>query len=150
MFSEQVTSHASLFGWLPLIGVAAFAWWKGDWPERCGGLLNLMAAAAVFLVLVSFPASQYNVPLLAIDGLLAFGFLALALMFASLWLGGAMLFQAAQFSLHAFYLVTGRENDLLYAIVNNVNSVGVLSVIVLGTLASWRNRVLAEKAAGSS
>ena len=36
---------------------------------------------------------------------------ALTIRYGRLWLGGAMLFQAAQFSLHAFYLVTDRSQD---------------------------------------
>ncbi|MCC7266445.1 MAG: hypothetical protein IT546_03780 [Caulobacteraceae bacterium] len=146
MLPQQILSHASLFGWLPLLGVALFAWWKGDWPERWGGLLNLFTSASAFVVVLLLPTSQQSVPMLVLDALLAFGFLALALIFASLWLGGAMLFQAAQFSLHAFYMVTGREHDLLYVVVNNVNTIGVLGMILIGTLASWRRRVQERRA----
>jgi hypothetical protein len=138
----MLSAHASLFGWLPLIGVALFAWWKGDWPERWGGMLNLAAGAAAFLVriLVANGPPQ-DVPLLAVDAGLAFGFLALALIFASLWLGAAMLLQAAQFSLHAFYIVTAREHDLTYYLINNTVTVGILLAIFVGALASWRRRI---------
>lgn len=137
----MLSQHASLIGWLPLIAVAIFAWWKGDWPERIGGLLNLLFSGAAFLVVLWLPTHQHSVPMLVLDGLWALGFLALALVFASLWLGGAMLFQAVQFSLHAFYIVTAREHDLLYVMINNINSAAVLVLIVIGTLASWRRRV---------
>lgn len=141
MLQEQLQAHASLIGWLPLIGVAFFAWWKGDWPERCGGLLNLAAGAAAFLVrLWVDEGTAQDVPLLLVDGTLAFGFLVLAMIFASLWLGAAMLLQAAQFSLHAFYIVTSREHDWTYYLVNNVVTVGVLLAILIGTIASWRRR----------
>ncbi|MCI3134411.1 hypothetical protein [Phenylobacterium aquaticum] len=76
--------------------------------------------------------------LLALDGLLGLIFLGLAIRFTSLWLGGAMLLQGVQFSLHAFYYVTGREFDLLFKVVNNLVSWGVLAVILAGTVATWR------------
>ena len=77
---------------------------------------------------------------LVLDGLLAFSFLALTLRFASLWLGGAMLLQAAQFSLHAYYYVLQREHDLLFAVVNNVVSWGLVWCILSGVAAAWRER----------
>ncbi|HYD46339.1 MAG TPA: hypothetical protein VEA79_13820 [Phenylobacterium sp.] len=126
--------------------MALFAWWKGDWPERGGGMLNLAAGAAAFLVrLLVDEGSAQDVPLLLVDGVLAFGFLVLAMIFASLWLGGAMLLQAAQFSLHAFYIVTSREHDWTYYLVNNVVTVGVLLAIVIGTIASWWRRSREQK-----
>lgn len=147
MLQEQLQTHASLFGWLPLIGVALFAWWKGDWPERCGGMLNLAAGGAAFLVRLAIDnGPAQDVPLLLVDGTLAFGFLVLAMIFASLWLGAAMLLQAAQFSLHAFYIVTSRNHDLMYSVVNNVVTVGVLLAIVIGTVASWWRRAREQKA----
>jgi hypothetical protein len=126
--------------------VALFAWWKGDWPERCGGWLNLAAGGAAFLVRVLVEhGSAQDIPLLLVDGALAFGFLVLAMIFASLWLGAAMLMQAAQFSLHAFYIVTSREHDPTYALVNNVVTIGVLLAIVIGTIASWWRRVREQR-----
>ena len=50
------------------------------------------------------------------------------------------LFQAAQFTLHAYYLVTEMPRDRLYSIINNVDTVGVLVCILTGTLVAWRRR----------
>jgi len=81
---------------------------------------------------------QIGLVLLGLDGALGLVFLALAVRYTSLWLGGAMLLQAAQFSLHAYYLVLDRHVDLLFAVVNNVVSWGVLLAILFGTLVTWR------------
>ena len=70
------------------------------------------------------------------DGVLALGFLAVAVRYGSLWLGGAMLFQAAQFSLHAFFFVTQKPQNSLYGVVNNVNLFGVLVCLLIGALAA--------------
>ena len=77
------------------------------------------------------------------DGLTAVGLLAIAVRCASLWLGGALMFQAAQFSLHSFYLVTGREVDLLHNVINNVNLYAILICLASGAIVSWRARIRA-------
>lgn len=122
-----------------IVCVTAFAWLKGGWPERMGATLNLVVAL-MFLVLQFAMSSSVLAPgLLIIDGVLGLGLLVLAIRYASLWLGAAMLLQAAQFSLHAFYYVTAKPFDTLFAVVNNVVSWGILIAIVSGTFASWAN-----------
>lgn len=118
--------------------VTAFAWLRGGWAEKIGSAANLAAAALLFVMVRTVGVSGLGTGLLAIDGLLGLVFLALAVRFTSLWLGGAMLLQAVQFSLHAYYLVVGRKVDLLFAVVNNVVSWGVLLAILVGTLVTWR------------
>ncbi|HEX5378286.1 MAG TPA: hypothetical protein VFW47_06910 [Phenylobacterium sp.] len=127
--------------------VAAFAWWKGAWPERFGASLNLLVAC-LFLVLQATMSQERLAPgLLTIDGVLGVGLLVLAIRYTSLWLGAAMLLQAAQFSLHAFYYVTAKSFDQLFAVVNNVVSWGILLAIVSGTCATWiQTRRAAAKA----
>ena len=58
---------------------------------------------------------------LAGDLVCAVTLLMLVVRYASLWLGAAMLLQAVQFSLHAYYLVTDRPHDLIHAWVNNLD-----------------------------
>jgi hypothetical protein len=60
-------------------------------------------------------------------------------------LGIAMLLQAIQFSLHAYYLVGGLPRDRTFAMVNNLDSIGVLLCILAGTLLTWRRRARAAK-----
>ena len=133
-----------------IIGVAVFAWVKGGTPERIGSAVNL-AGTAVFYLGQRFSSLNGFAPgLLILDGVLGVSFLALALRYTSLWLGAAMLLQAAQFSLHAFYYVTKKPFDLLFAAVNNIVSWGILICIVAGTVASWmNNRRAAAKASAA-
>jgi hypothetical protein len=83
---------------------------------------------------------------LALDAGLALGFLALAVRFASLWLGGAMILQAVQFSMHAYYLVSERARDATFFRINNLDSYGILACIMVGTALTWRKRVTEREA----
>lgn len=58
-----------------------------------------------------------------------------------------MLLQAMQFSLHAFYIVVEKAHDRLYSIVNNLDTIGVILCVLVGTLISWRRRAKAAAAA---
>jgi hypothetical protein len=122
---------------IAIVAVALFAWFKGRWPERLGAGANLAAAVAVLVGQQMMGLSSFAPELLVIDGLLGLSFMVLAVRFASLWLGAAMLLQAVQFTLHAFYYVTNKPFDRLFVIVNNCVSWGVLLSIVAGTLATW-------------
>src|SRR5437016_4885731 len=113
---------ASLALYAAILGAAGFAWLRGSQPERIGGSINLGATVLVLCVHFGVGPHVLSVFLLAVDGLLALGFLGLALRYASLWLGGTMLLQGIQFSLHAYYLVADRKFDFTYALVNNVVS----------------------------
>jgi hypothetical protein len=91
------------------------------------------------------PQDLKHLLLLADEAFVALGFLALALRYMSVWLGGAMILQAVQFSLHAYYLVSELPHDRRYAIINNIDSLGVLACILFGTLLAWRRRAQAAK-----
>lgn len=120
-----------------IVLVAAFAVWKGGWPERVGAGLNLFIALCFLLAQRNLEAGGLATAALVVDGLLALGFLALTVRFAKIWLGVAMLLQAAQFSLHAFYYVSERGHDYLFAAVNNVVSWSVLAAILFGVVGHW-------------
>jgi len=133
-------SPLPLIGWGATLLVCALAWWRGDKAERYGSLIIVVAALAVFLSHSSLPTPAASLSLLIVDAGMAAGFLLLAIRYASLWLGSAMLLQAGQFSLHAFYLVGGLEHDRFYAVANNLITVGILVCILVGTGISWRRR----------
>ncbi|MGA0603981.1 hypothetical protein ACO2Q3_24970 [Caulobacter sp. KR2-114] len=145
----------SQIGTIVLIAAFAFALWKGDAAERVGGGLNLAAGLfAMFLHPLLSPDIQ-PVALLGVDAALAAGFLFLAIRFASLWLGAAMMLQAVQFSLHAYYMVAEIPHNLLFARINNIDTLGIVIAIVGGTAVSWRRRVRkrrleAQKAAAAA
>ncbi|WP_425994908.1 hypothetical protein [Caulobacter sp. DWR1-3-2b1] len=126
--------------WLLIIAVFAFAWAKGGAPERWGVGIVLAGGAFALLVHWGAPASLHALLLLGGEGAMGLAFLMLALRYASPWLGGAMLFQAIQFSLHAYYLVGELPRDFTYAVINNIDTLGVLACILLGALLAWRKR----------
>ena len=129
-----------------LVATFAFALWKGDLPERIGGGLNL--AAGLFAIVADYLFAKDMLPIaqLVVDAGLAMGFLFLALRFASLWLGVAMMLQAVQFSLHAYYMVAELPHDWNYARINNLDTTGIIVAIIVGTAMSWRRRVRANRA----
>jgi hypothetical protein len=137
--------HHLLFA--TIVAVTALAWFKGAWPERFGASLNLLFASLFFVLQLVMQPTALATSILIMDGLLGLGFLVLALRYTSLWLGAAMLLQAGQFSLHAFYYVTTKPVDRLFAIVNNVVSWGILLSILTGVGASWLNSRKASQAA---
>ena len=139
------TSIAPIFGWVVLVAVLALASWKGGQAERFGVAIVLIGAAFAFLVHLSAPSSLQTFLLLAGEGAMGVAFLVLALRYISPWLGAAMLLQAIQFGLHAYYLVGELPRDRTYAIVNNLDSLGVLLCILVGTVLAWRKRVRLAK-----
>jgi hypothetical protein len=123
------------------------AWWKGGRAEQYGASLKLATSLIALAVHQILGQGSISGALLTADGLLAVGFLALAIRYASLWIGAAMLIQAGQFSLHAWYLVTDLRLDRFYAIANNMVTASILACILVGTLIAWRRRSKAAQPA---
>jgi hypothetical protein len=127
---------------LLLVAVCLFAVWKGGPAERTGAGVVLVMVLLERLLHVVLPINLWPILSLCGDALTAAGLLVVTLRYASLWLGGAMLFYAAQFTLHSFYLVTGRSNEEpLHVALNDVNFAGILVCLVVGTVIAWRGRV---------
>ncbi|MBI1686562.1 hypothetical protein [Caulobacter hibisci] len=131
--------------WIAIVALVAFAWAKGGRAERFGALAILLGALGVSATHVLLPRSAQPIILLIDDAALAVAFLMLAMRFVSPWLGVAMLLQAVQFSLHAYYLVVEKPHDYLYKSVNNINTVGVLLCVLFGTILAWRRSARAAK-----
>jgi hypothetical protein len=139
-------SVLSLIVYLVVLGVVLFSIWKGDTAVRLAGCM--VAAGVLYNFGIKlFPHDFRPLVQLTGDFLLAMGFLALAVRYASLWLGGAMLFQAVQFTLHAWYMVSEKKPDILHAVVNNLDTVGILVCLLIGTITAWQRRTAAQKAA---
>src|ERR1700743_2360201 len=100
-----------LAAWLATLGVSVFAFWKGDPPARLAALAYLAVEISPYIINPSVGNIGSESILLIIDFVCAVTFLLLAVRYASLWLGAAMIFQAAQFSLHAYYLVMALPHD---------------------------------------
>ncbi|WP_297514849.1 hypothetical protein [uncultured Caulobacter sp.] len=139
------TSIAPILGWIVLVAILALAWLRGGAAERIGALIVLVSAACAVMIHLLAPKAV-QAPLLLIDEVfVAVSFLALALRYMSVWLGAAMILQAVQFSLHAYYLIGELPRDHFYAVVNNLDSLGVLLCILIGTLLAWRKRAQLAK-----
>jgi hypothetical protein len=117
-----------------------FSLWKGGRPERLGGAVVLANTFMVAVIVFFVPNDSQAIPELVVDGLTAMGLLAVVLIYGSLWLGGAMLLYAVQFTLHAFYLVTERAPDHLHAVLNNLDFSGIILCLVIGAAVAWRRR----------
>ena len=117
---------------------ALFAVWKGGVAER--------SAAIVVIANVLIGQTEWFAPgsggLIRIinDGITALVLLVITVRYAALWMGGVMLFFAAQFSMHSYYLVTERPNDYWHALINNIDYSGIIWCLIIGTLVAWRAR----------
>lgn len=124
--------------WLAILATFLFAIWKGGRSERWAGSLVVAGSIYAFVIHRAISGETLATALLAGELVLAMGFLGLAIRYASLWLGGAMLLQAVQFMLHAWYLLGEIQADIFFSIINNIDTIGILLCIVLGTLTAWR------------
>ena len=125
---------------------ALFAFWKGGAAER-------IAAAVVIVNALVGEGSHWLAPShddiirLVNDGLTALGLLVVTVRYVAPWMGGVMLFYAAQFAMHSYYMVTERKTgDYLNALINNINFTGVVWCLVIGTAVAWRRRIKAARA----
>ncbi|HEY3950258.1 hypothetical protein [Phenylobacterium sp.] len=127
-----------------------FAAWKGGPAERLG------AAVVVLNIIIGFASYRLTPEWVGIirffnDGLAAVVMLGVTVIYGALWMGGVMLFYAAQFSLHAYYFVTDRpDSDRLHAIINNVDFSGIVWCLIIGAAVAWRRRVRIARAAAKT
>lgn len=126
--------------------VCGGAIWKGGAAERTGAIVILAIVVAERIGYIVLPRAWYPPLVLGADALTAVGLLLLALRYASLWLGGCMMFYAATFVLHSFYLVTETpERGPFYTWVGDLCFAGIHICLVVGTLMSWRRRATASE-----
>jgi len=119
---------------------ALFAIWKGGPAERMAAAIVIVNALVGEGIHWLAPGSE-NVVRLLNDGLTALALLGVTLRYGALWMGGVMLFFAAQFSLHSFYLVTDRGSDYLHALINNIDWSAITWCLIIGTIVAWRARL---------
>ena len=127
-----------------------FAFWKGGTAER------LAAAAIVVNVAINQAAMHLmsdggSAVRMVNDGLTAVALLGVTVRFGAPWMGGVMLFYAAQFALHSFYLVLELPpNDYRHALINNINFSGTTWCLIIGVAVAWRRRVKVARAAATA
>ena len=129
---------------------AAFALWKGGAAERATAIVVIVNVAIGQTGKVLAPDAD-SVIRLVNDGLTALVLLGITLRYAAPWMGGVMLFFAAQFSMHSFYLVTQRPTlDYFYALINNINFSGIIWCLIIGTAVAWRRRITRARVAATT
>lgn len=120
---------------------ALFALWKGGKAERAAAIIVLVNALIGEGSHWLAPKSD-DIIRLVNDGLTALGLLVVTVRYVAPWMGGVMLFFAAQFAMHSYYMVTERQTgDYLNALINNINFSGIIWCMVIGTIVAWRRRV---------
>ena len=128
------------FGLLSLVATIGFAWAKGDAADRAGATAVAVSWIATVATMALAPEPSHATILLIFDVVLATALLGIAIGYSSLWLGVAMLIQAALLALHAQHFgeapVTGRT----FVIICNAASFAQLFAIVAATTASWLRR----------
>jgi hypothetical protein len=139
----------SQLSFVALFGCCALALWKGGPAERGGALLICGTWLAAMLGLALARQYVLAIPFLLSDAVLAVGLLILAIRYSSWWMGAAMLLQAIGLSFHAAYFAAdpdeiSRKVLHFYVMGKNLSSWGMLLVILVGTLASWRKRTRGE------
>lgn len=144
-FAAYFSSIYTLLGLAGLVLVCAFAWWKGGPPERLGTLMLALSWIGADVVRGFSGQMVPTITLFVSDILISAGFLYIAIRYSSLWLGGAMMFRAIGFAVHAAQL-NGDEDAprwhgwIIYLLINNVLSYLVLLTLAGGTLATILQR----------
>ncbi len=117
-----------------------FSFWKGAAAERIAAIVVVSNLALSIAIGRVSPDLAATLPFVS-DGLSAIILLIVTVRYGAPWMGGVMLFYAAQFSLHSFYLVTARpNNDYLHALINNINFAGISWCLIIGTAVTARRR----------
>lgn len=120
--------------------VVAFAFWKGDEPERMGAA----AYALVFLGSLMVPdSSDLSVPqwgLMAMDVVLLAVFLGLAFHSRRAWLVWASAFQALIVTVHVLVAANLRPPSDAFAAAYNMSNYGLLTAMAVGTFWAWQER----------
>ena len=128
----------SQIGLILMIVTCLFALLKGGAAERYGASLIGTAWIASLGFQVLTPTGGREVTLLIVDFLLACGLLAIAIRYASLWIGTAMLLQAAILALHAEAMGGTTFSDRYHFYVAlNVCSFGMLMPIAWASAVHW-------------
>jgi len=147
---------AWFFYWIVMgasTGAALFALWKGDRPARYGALLRIsittLGVPIQYAIFALTAHTMLDVAIydLAATAFVSFGFLYIALRYASPWLAAAMVIQGFEFYTDRIFLDTRPHVDKSYVIQENLIVTGVALVLFLATLSAIRQRGKARAAA---
>lgn len=110
----------------------------GGMAERLSALMFMVATLASKSVEQFSEAQHAGTLFLAIDGVMALGFLILALGYRHLWIALMMFTMAGFFSIHAFYEMTDRDLDPTFAHLSNLATLVLLVSLAIGVWTSRR------------
>jgi hypothetical protein len=140
----MVHSLISQIALCTLFAVSAFAFLKGGIAERCGAALICLSwlggDSISFLSRNLLSRQSFELTLLIMDAALAIGFLAIALRFAKLWLGFAMLMQSGELALHGAVMGDWGLPFFEYIMFNNFLSFGLVLLLAGATATAWFQR----------
>lgn len=135
IYSQLVAAAAVL--------VVAFAFWKGDEPERMG----TAGYALVFLGGLVVPGSDdLGAPqwgLMAMDFVLLAVFMGLTFHSRRAWLVWASAFQALIVTVHVLVAANLRPPSDAFATAYNMSNYGLLIAMAVGTFWAWQERRVA-------
>ncbi|CAN5389166.1 hypothetical protein BH09PSE2_BH09PSE2_25480 [soil metagenome] len=140
--SSFLAAHAMTLG-AAFTCLLAFA--KGGPSEKAGAAL----IGGAWIVSIAAGVLSVTSPyfMLGLDGAAALGFLILALLFSSAWLGVAMLLQAGELFLHSTYLACDGSHMRAYVERVNLLSAAMLWLFLGAVLLAWGRRVWARRRA---
>ena len=113
----------------------------GGMAERLSALMFMIATLASKSVEQFSEAQHAGTLFLAIDGVMALGFLILALAFRHLWIALMMFTMAGFFSIHAFYEMTNRDLDPNFAYLSNIATILLLASLAIGVWTSRQRKI---------
>ncbi len=120
--------------------VVAFAFLKGDEPERVGGGIYALGALASLLLQDDTRLYGPQWGLMGLDAILLAAYAAVAWKSRRSWPVWASAFQALIVMIHVMSLVDIRPPLVAFYAVINLATYGILLVLALGVAQAWRDR----------
>lgn len=120
--------------------VVAFAFLKGDEPERVGGGVYAIGALASLLLQDDTRLYGPQWGLMSVDVILLAAYAAVAWKSRRSWPVWASAFQALIVMIHVMTVVDIRPPLVAFYAVINLATYGILLVLVLGVAQAWRDR----------
>ena len=136
MFDTPYTQIATAIG----VVVVAFAFLKGDEPERVGGGAYAIGALAPLLVQDDSRLYGAQWPLILVETAMLIAYVALAWKSRRSWPIWAAALQSVVVMCHILPAVDLRPPLAAFYAVINLASYGILLVLALGVLQAWRDQ----------
>lgn len=141
-FLVNVLAQAVIWG--GIVGICAFAWFKGRPAERYGSSIFAASSFTTLGIQIWTGQSVPVVPEALLDTAVAVAFLVLAIRYNNLWLGAAMIVKGVQLAINGSHLTELDDAKVggfnLYAASLNLITLVILLVFLAATLASVRER----------